>query len=691
MSFTISPLQLVSLTAGDTYVVVAPTQMTTASLNGDGVVDIVVYQTGGAQTVAALKGHGDGHFDDAIAVSKSPIWTLVSFAVGAIDSDTKLDIVVQEYSAGSGFTDVHFGLGNGVFGPPNAFAPISVFPGPVILTDVDHDGDQDIIRVNGHELELMKGDGNGSFGPVQGIYDLATVTGRVLTAADFNGDGRMDLAVAGFGAFVLVLDQDINGNFSSSTTVPIPTGMLAFEIVAADINGDGRSDLVIGEGSVSQGYAVTVAFSKIDGTFDTPIVTAVNGYTGAGIAVADMNGDGYLDVVMTTQSGPGVDILLGHGDGTFTEQDNVGTFGGNSITTGDFNGDGKQDIAVGQHDGNTVSIMLNTTAHITTRTVTAADGSVYVYTYSDGHLIDLVHSGIPNLPYTMQHTVYELDGTRTSSVRTDANGDAVSTFTFDSKSGDKTFVNNDLSYQSVIHTDGTQDFYYTNIQNELWTEDHRHYDMSGMLDQDTRTYNHTAVVYTDDFNAGVETIDRYDRSGVHLLHEVSSVADGTDITLYTNGVATNETIVHADHSKDVYVHDVQGKSYTDDHRHYDASGVLDQQTRTHNDGSDDYTYVRDALTGVETTDRYDSSGVRTSHAVVDAAANTSDTFTYTGGVLVREVQIHGDQTKDILLSNVTGKTFTAEHDSYDFERRAALHRPELSATAATARRLLRRQ
>src|SRR5665213_494443 len=496
---------LVSLTTGDTYIVAAPTQMTTASLNGDGVVDIVIYNTEGAQTVSALKGHGNGHFDDVIYATLAPNQVADFFTVGAINSDTKPDIAVAEFNAGDGLIDVQFGQGNGVFGQPSVIAPTSTFPSPLILTDVDHDGDQDIVRENNNKLEALINDGNGVFSAPQVIHDFgaSAYTVRELVTGDFNGDGVMDVAVAGFASSVLVLEQDTNGNFQPVPTVP--TSALPTAIVAADINGDGRLDLVIGAGSVAAGYSVAVAFSKVDGTFDTPIVTTVNGYTGAGIAVIDMNGDGDLDVVMTTHSGSGVDILLGKGDGTFIEQDNVGPFGGDTITTGDFNGDGKPDVAVGDHDGGVVSIMLNSTPRIMTTNKVMPDGSTYVRTYSDGHLFDLVHSGIPDKSFVMEHEVFSLEGTLTSDTRT--------------------------------HMDGTPDYTFS-------------------LD-----------------SGGTSTTDRFDMNGV-LTSEVAITGHESDTTVYVNSVLDHETLIHENMTKEVYFHNVQGKSYTDEYRLYDKTGTL---------------------------------------------------------------------------------------------------------------------
>jgi hypothetical protein len=176
--------------------------------------------------------------------------------------------------------------------------------------------------------------------------------GRCLVAAgDFNGDHRADLAIAQFGSnyppAVAILISDGRGGFLPPVTYPI--GYDATAILAADFNGDGKVDLAVGDGE----FDISVLLSNGDGTFQ-PAVTYVLSTVPRALAVGDFNGDGIPDLVA---SGGDVTILLGNGDGTFTLKA-IYNPGGASVAVGDFNGDGRDDLALTSPMAGSVSILL---------------------------------------------------------------------------------------------------------------------------------------------------------------------------------------------------------------------------------------------------------------------------------------------------------------------------------------------
>ena len=187
------------------------------------------------------------------------------------------------------------------------------------------------------------GNGDGTFqtavsypvGPKSGLDNVVV--------ADFNGDGKPDLAVsvAGNESISIFLGNG-DGTFQTATTIPSMWG--AQWIAAGDFNGDGKVDL-----AVLTLLGIQIFLGKGDGTFTAPglfTYYSVDAGTGA-IAVADFNGDHKLDLAVVNQNGSTVSVLRGNGDGTF--QAKVDYTAGNtlvSITAGDFNGDGKPDLAV---------------------------------------------------------------------------------------------------------------------------------------------------------------------------------------------------------------------------------------------------------------------------------------------------------------------------------------------------------
>jgi hypothetical protein len=142
-----------------------------------------------------------------------------------------------------------------------------------------------------------------------------------------------------------------------STT--IPTGTNPQTIAVADFNKDGRPDFAQVNYSGGSAGSVGVFLGNGDGTF-TSAGTFATGPGPDGIAVADVNGDGKLDIVVPNDTGASVSVLFGNGDGTFqTHSDyKAGSFP-HSVALGDFNGDHAPDIAVANEGNDTVGVLLN--------------------------------------------------------------------------------------------------------------------------------------------------------------------------------------------------------------------------------------------------------------------------------------------------------------------------------------------
>lgn len=192
-------------------------------------------------------------------------------------------------------------------GLPMGTAPYNNGAGTAIVTgDFNNDGILDVVTVDGTpsgvEVSFFEGLGGGKFSttPVNSPINLSQGTGGAAFSADFNGDGKLDLAIAA--------DSGL-----SSATGPVV--------------------IMLGNG---------------DGTFTMGQNITVNTASGPGnasaIALADFNGDHIPDIAVSDGYAGYTWIYLGNGDGTFTLSATE-TSGGNSLVAGDFNGDGKQDVA----------------------------------------------------------------------------------------------------------------------------------------------------------------------------------------------------------------------------------------------------------------------------------------------------------------------------------------------------------
>jgi DNA/RNA endonuclease YhcR with UshA esterase domain len=229
------------------------------------------------------------------------------------------------------------------------------YPSSVAVGDFNGDGKLDLAVANldSDTVSILLGDGAGNFtlasSPSTGNYPSSVAVG------DFNGDGKEDLAVANYGSnTVSVFLGDGTGNFSLASSPA--TGSNPESVAVGDFNRDGNLDLAV----ANENDAGTVSILLGNGTGNFTLVSSpATGSFPFSVAVGDFNGDGILDLAVANNDSGTVSILLGDGTGNFTLASSPAT--GNlphSVAVGDFNGDGKLDLAVANNDSNTVSILL---------------------------------------------------------------------------------------------------------------------------------------------------------------------------------------------------------------------------------------------------------------------------------------------------------------------------------------------
>jgi hypothetical protein len=188
--------------------------------------------------------------------------------------------------------------------------------------------------------------------------DDATGTNpQSIVVADFNGDGKLDLALVNYSGggsgLVSVLLGKGDGTFQKHADYPVGAGPDG--IAVADFNGDGKLDLAVAN---DVGSSISVLFGNGDGTFQAHQDYAAGSFP-HWIAVGDFNGDGKPDLVITNEGGASVGVFVNKGDGTFKPMATFGTSGEPySVAVADFNHDGKADLAVTGYLGSVVSILL---------------------------------------------------------------------------------------------------------------------------------------------------------------------------------------------------------------------------------------------------------------------------------------------------------------------------------------------
>ena len=344
----------------------SPFSVAAGDFNGDKKVDIVTANSDN-NTISVLLGKGDGTFLPQVQYPTGNRPTTV--ATGDLNGDGKLDVVVT--AAVDTTVSVLLGKGDGTFWPHVDY-PVELNDQYLVVADFNGDGKPDIATANygpdyfGGSVSVLLGVGNGTFLP-QTTY-WAGVNPFGIMAADFNHDGKLDLAVSdnngSFGVSVLMGNGD--GTFQPGGWYA--TGPNPRVGVIGDFNSDGNLDLAVGN---CIGYSLSVLIGDGQGHFASPMDFATGDIVQS-IRGGDFDLDGKIDLVVAAQTAGGILVFVGNGDGTF--QSPVHYAGGSTafgLAVADLNGDGAPDVVVTNFTGSSVSVLLNA-FHGTTTSLTAS-------------------------------------------------------------------------------------------------------------------------------------------------------------------------------------------------------------------------------------------------------------------------------------------------------------------------------
>ena len=340
----------------------APTSIAEGDLNGDGHPDMVVTRLGSG-SVSVLLGNGKGGFSSGIDY---PAGTTVSNALVAdFNGDGNLDVAVTDSATGS--IDVLFGNGDGTFGKAAVYAGVK----NAIALAAGHftgSGKVDLAVASSTGVSVLLNDGTGHFSSAAAIP--VTSQPRSLAAADLKGAGHDDLILANQDGSVTVLLGDGAGHFSAQPNLAAAAGPLS-SVIAADFNADGKADLAIAQANSN---VVTILLGRGDGSFESGVNYTV-GNGPAKIIAAGLTG-GALDLVSINQLSNTFSVLVGNGDGTF--KPSIDYVAGNlplGVVAGDFNSDGHADLAIADSADQSLTVPLGhgDGTFVATRSYRAAD------------------------------------------------------------------------------------------------------------------------------------------------------------------------------------------------------------------------------------------------------------------------------------------------------------------------------
>jgi hypothetical protein len=355
-----------------------------ADFNGDGRVDLVTPTIDGTgYQLRILLGAGDGTFTMGAVIPAAN-----DRAVAAdVNADGKADVVFV-VNDGKG-SNIHVALGQG----NGTFAPATVYPPPfyikladIALRDVNADTRLDLVYLEGCPTVRL-GNGDGTFGAeICSTDPQARLSGVTMALADFNMDGKQDMAVGdASGGHVTIALGDGAGRFTFFKQY----AGIAYQVIsiaAADFTGDGRADIVASADPNWQGTESSFTLLKGKGTgVFTGFEQFVSG--GFGFVPAEMNGDQWIDLVSTDLISTGDAFLtINGGKGSFNAPRVFHTVANASVVrAGDLNGDGKQDVLV-PASGNLYAHLNLGRSNFGPAKATVVQGGIYAVVLADVNL-----------------------------------------------------------------------------------------------------------------------------------------------------------------------------------------------------------------------------------------------------------------------------------------------------------------
>lgn len=342
--------------------------------DGSGKLDLAIPADGSGPRPGFLdlfSGNGDGTFtlqSSTPGVGYGP----GDIAVGDFTGNGRLDVATANVDSNT--VSILLNNGDGTFSAaPGSPMQVGTDPGGIVAADFNHDGKLDLAVACQNGIYIFLGNGDGTFTPAPGSPITSTPYAFDLAVGDFNGDSNLDIAATNFGGNIFLLDGNGDGTFTPAPTLhfnPFYVGKDS-AIQAADLNGDGNLDLAV---AMSGNQEVYIFLGNGAGGFQqvaTPVAGCCNNQAfdlvdALAMSVGDFLANGKLDLAVAEEdvnSGIGEDfvyVLLGNGDGTFTPSDYSTLLpeDPNGLATGDFDNNGLLDFAAVSEPTNDYSILM---------------------------------------------------------------------------------------------------------------------------------------------------------------------------------------------------------------------------------------------------------------------------------------------------------------------------------------------
>jgi hypothetical protein len=358
-----------------------PNIVRAADLNGDGRSDLMVSNLEGNSVSVLLNETAPGAPDPSFAPQRSLAVGIHPRSLQAVDlnEDGRVDLVTGNHGNHS-LTTLLNTTAAGTSAPSFVAQTVEAEPGPLGLGagDFNGDGRQDLAYTR--EANKVSVALNTTATPTAAAPSLAakheSAVGKhpsSVAATDFNGDGKPDLVVANRDDddASILLDTTLPGASTPGFTAQhtFVAGNAPTSVATADFNLDGRSDLAVADEFEE---TASVLLNTIEPGAGTPSFAArqtfVVGESPSAVASADFNGDGKPDLVLANRDEDTASVLLdttppGASIPSFAAQQAFAVDSAPSaVAVADVNGDGKPDLFVANQNEDTASVLLNTTA-----------------------------------------------------------------------------------------------------------------------------------------------------------------------------------------------------------------------------------------------------------------------------------------------------------------------------------------
>jgi len=347
-----------------------------ADVNSDGQLDVLVANSQDG-TITVLLNAGEGGLKPVqgspFAAGPQPN----DMAIADFNHDGHLDLAIANHSVPQ-FT-LLLGDGKGSFhSAPGSPFTITTKPHSHGIAAADFNGDRNIdVAIESwadDKVTVILGNGKGGFATPGMQYTVGRHPYERLRAADMDGDGRPDIVTGNFeGANISVLlnPERSKGSNPPCALSPGPCTLFfasppnPFGLALADVNGDGKIDVIVahysGHGTDPSRDAVSLLLNQSGKTgFQLSQATRYDaGHLAVAVAVGDINGDKHPDIAVAAMGGGGVTVLLGDGHGAFRSAGFWATGKGPSgIAVGDLNGGGNADVVTADTEANQITILL---------------------------------------------------------------------------------------------------------------------------------------------------------------------------------------------------------------------------------------------------------------------------------------------------------------------------------------------